>query len=331
MNKHYLALLLCLAPLPALAHVRWFVPVGTNLPAMSLPSDWLAVLLVSGALMFMASVLVVARIAAQSDALSRITFSPWNSKHHLEWYLLFLLVNLVFIHNLLEGEFLGPHFFVMPDVMMIGVVLQALVLILSVVSLLLTGVVLLVIALCGVVVFSFESGIDYFFEVAALGLAYILVSTRINALDRICFARYELTRFADLAPTILRLGLGLQLITLAIHNKLYEPAATYFFLTEHPYYNFPQFLGWADFTHLHFALAAGVFEAAFGVMLMLGLATRYVLLVVSFFFISTGIISGLEEVMGHLPIFGVIAVLFVAGDRRSLDTNEAETLAPSPA
>ena len=331
MNKYYLALLLCLAPLSALAHVRWFVPVGTDLPAMSLPSDWLAVLLVSGALMFMASVLVVARMAAQSDALSRIIFSPWNSKHHLEWYLLFLLVNLVFIHNLLEGEFLGPHFFVMPDVMMIGVVLQALVLILSVVSLLLTGVVLLVIALCGVVGFSLESGIDYSFEVAALGLAYILVSTRINALDRICFARYELTRFADLAPTILRLGLGLQLITLAIHNKLYEPAATYFFLTEHPYYNFPQFLGWADFTHLHFALAAGVFEAAFGVMLMLGLATRYVLLVVSFFFISTGIISGLEEVMGHLPIFGVIAVLFVAGDRRSLDTNEAETLAPSPA
>ncbi|TNC83351.1 MAG: hypothetical protein CSH37_14660 [Thalassolituus sp.] len=327
MNKYYLALLLCLAPLSALAHVRWFVPVGTDLPAMSLPSDWLAVLLVSGALMFMASVLVVARVAAQSDALSRITFSPWNSNHHLEWYLLFLLVNLVVIHNLLEGEFLGPHFFVMPDVMMIGVVLQALVLILSVVSLLLTGVVLLVIAFCGVVVFSFESGIDYFFEVAALGIAYILVSTRINALDRTCFARYELTRFADLAPTIL----GLQLITLAIHNKLYEPAATYFFLTEHPYYNFPQFLGWADFTHLHFALAAGVFEAAFGVMLMLGLATRYVLLVVSFFFISTGIISGLEEVMGHLPIFGVIAVLFVAGDRRSRDTNEAETLAPSPA
>ena len=42
MNKHYLALLLCLAPLPALAHVRWFVPVGTDLPAMSLPSDWFA-------------------------------------------------------------------------------------------------------------------------------------------------------------------------------------------------------------------------------------------------------------------------------------------------
>jgi uncharacterized membrane protein YphA (DoxX/SURF4 family) len=331
MNKPFLALLLCLAPLSALAHVRWFVPVGTDLPAMSLPTDWLAVLLVSGALMFMASVLVVARVAAQSDALSRITFSPWNSKHHLEWYLLFLLVNLVFIHNLLEGEFLGPHFFVMPDVMMIGVVLQALVLILSVVSLVLTGVVLLVIALCGVVVFSFESGIDYFFEVAVLGIAYILVSTRINALDRTCFARYELARFADLAPTVLRLGLGLQLFTLAIHNKLYEPAATYFFLSEHPYYNFPQFLGWSDFTHLHFALAAGVFEAAFGVMLMLGLATRYVLLVVSFFFISTGIISGLEEVMGHLPIFGVIAVLFVAGDRRPRDTNETETLAPSPA
>lgn len=127
------------------------------------------------------------------------------------------------------------------------------------------------------------------------------------------------------------IGLGLQLVVLAIHNKLYEPAATYFFLSEHPYYNFPQYLGWTEFTHLHFSLAAGVFEAAFGIMLMLGLATRYVLLVVSFFFVSTGIISGLEEVMGHLPIFGVIAVLFVAGDRRSSDAQQGPLLAPSPA
>ena len=114
---------------------------------------------------------------------------------------------------------------------------------------------------------------------------------------------------------MLRIGLGLQLVVLAVHNKLYEPAATYFFLSEYPYYNFPQYLGWTEFTHLHFALAAGVFEAAFGIMLVLGLATRYVLLVVSFFFVSTGIISGFEEVMGHLPIFGVIAVLFVAAAR----------------
>ena len=331
MKMRYFAVLLCLIPLPVLAHVRWFVPVGTDLPVMSLPTDWLAALLVSGALVFMASVFVVAKIAAQSDALSRFVFSPWRSKQHMEWYLLFLLVNLVFIHNLLGGEFLGPHFFVMPDAMMIGVVLQAMVLILSVVSLLMTGVLLLVIALCGVIVFSFESGIDYFFEIVALGLAYILVSTRINTLDRSAFARFGIERVAHLAPSVLRIGLGLQLVVLAIHNKLYEPAATYFFLSEHPYYNFPQYLGWTEFTHLHFALAAGVFEAAFGIMLMLGLATRYVLLVVSFFFVSTGIISGLEEVMGHLPIFGVIAVLFVAGDRRSSDTQQGPLLAPSPA
>ncbi|MCY7295837.1 hypothetical protein [Alteromonas sp. a30] len=306
--------LLALLSFQSFAHVRWFVPVGTELPKMSLPMDWIAALILFGGAGFVVSVLVIAKIGQSSQRFGNALFNQWNDKHNIGWYILFGLVNLLFLHNLLLGEFLGPHFFISHERIIVGVVLQSLVLIGSVISLAFTGLVLFAIALVSLLFFSFESGIDYFFEMASLGLAYFFISTRISQFDRGMFARFGLDKLKHYAPIVLRIGLGVQLLTLAIHNKFYEPAATYFFLEEHPYYNFPNFFGWEDFTHLHFALAAGTFESLFGIMLTLGLATRYVLLVIAFFFASTGVISGLDELMGHLPIFGFVAVLLVYGD-----------------
>lgn len=314
---------LALLSFQAFAHVRWFVPVGTELPDMSLPTDWISALILFGGAAFVVSVFVIAKFGQMNQRFGNALFNPWNSKQNIEWYILFGLVNLLFLHNLLLGEFLGPHFFIAHDKIIVGVVLQSLVLIGSVISLAFTGLILFLIALVSLLFFSFESGIDYFFEIASLGLAYILISTKISQFDRGMFGRFGLDNLRHYAPVLLRLGLGLQLFSLAMHNKFYEPAATFFFLEEHPYYNFPNFFGWTDFTHLHFALAAGTFEALFGIMLMFGLATRYVLLVIAFFFASTGVISGLDELMGHLPIFGFVAVLFVYGDTK-LGIKESE-------
>lgn len=300
----------------AWSHVRWFVPVGTELPDMTLPLDWISGVVTVAALGFVISVFAVKFIADRFSKVGALVFTPITKTNNIEWYILFGLVNMLFLHNLMLGDFLGPHYFLPEQYMMVGVVLQALILIGSVISLAFTGAVLVVIAFLGILLFSFQSGIDYFFEMVSLGLAYIFISTKLNTNDKLMFTRFGLDKFILAAPVVLRVGLGLQLISLALHNKIIEPAATYYFLVEHPYYNFMNYFGWTEFTHLHFAYAAGVFETCFGIMLALGICNRYVICVIAFFFVATGVISGLEEVIGHLPIFGFVAVLVTAGEHR---------------
>ena len=306
------------------AHVRWFVPVGTELPDMTLPLDWISGIVTAGAIGFILSVFVVKFLADRFSKIATFVYAPIERTNNIEWYILFGLVNMLFLHNLMLGDFLGPHYFLPEQYMMVGVVLQALILIGSVISLAFTGAVLIVIALLGIVLFSFESGIDYFFEMLSLGLAYLFISTKLNSNDNLMFKRFGLDRFVFAAPVVLRIGLGIQLISLALHNKIFEPAATYYFLLEHPYYNFLHYFGWTDFSHLHFAYAAGIFESCFGLMLTLGICNRYVICVIAFFFVSTGVISGLEEVIGHLPIFGFIAVLVTVGEHGLLGKRDEQ-------
>lgn len=310
---------------PSMAHVRWFVPVGTELPDMTLPLDWISGIVTVGAIGFILSVFVVKFIADRFNKIATLVYAPISKTNNIEWYILFGLVNVLFLHNLMLGDFLGPHYFLPEQYMMVGVVLQALILIGSVISLAFTGAVLIVIALLGIVLFSFESGIDYFFEMVSLGIAYVFISTKLNSNDKLMFKRFGLDKLIVAAPVVLRVGLGIQLISLALHNKIIEPAATYYFLLEHPYYNFIHYFGWTDFSHLHFAYAAGLFETCFGLMLTLGICNRYVICVIAFFFVSTGVISGLEEVIGHLPIFGFIAVLVTVGEHRLPRKRDKET------
>jgi len=314
-----------------LAHVRWFVPVGTELPEMTLPMDWISAMVTVGAIGFILSVFVVKYLAERFSKIGTMVFSPLKKTNNIEWYILFGLVNMLFLHNLMLGDFLGPHYFLPEQYMMVGVVLQALILIGSAISLAFTGAVLVVIAFLGITLFSFQSGIDYFFEMVSLGLAYIFISTKLNTNDKLMFNRFGLDKFIPVAPVALRIGLGIQLVSLAMHNKIIEPAATYYFLLEHPYYNFMHYFGWTEFTHLHFAYAAGIFEICFGVMLALGICNRYVICVVAFFFVSTGIISGLEEVIGHLPIFGFVAVLVTVGEHRLPGKQDKDTKSVVPA
>ena len=67
-------------------------------------------------------------------------------------------------------------------------------------------------------------------------------------------------------------------------------------------------LGISAFTDLHFALAAGVAESSFGLMLLLNKASRFVALTICFFFLSTGVILGYHELIGHFPVL-VLAII----------------------
>ena len=118
--------------------------------------------------------------------------------------------------------------------------------------------------------------------------------------------------FHQYGVSLLRIGVGLNLIILGFSEKILKPSLTQNFL-EQFVWNFMYHLGYTWFTDYWFAYAAGVSEILFGVFLLLGLVTRTTILALSVFLISTLILLGPVELMGHLPHFSIALVLLVFG------------------
>ncbi len=84
------------------------------------------------------------------------------------------------------------------------------------------------------------------------------------------------------------------------------------FLAGHPQFNFVRtFLGQAWFSDGLFVLAAGVAEGVIGVLLISGLLTRVVILGMWVPFNITIPFLPPTELLGHLPIFGIMYLLLV--------------------
>jgi hypothetical protein len=107
-------------------------------------------------------------------------------------------------------------------------------------------------------------------------------------------------------------AVGLTLAILAFDEKLLHPHLSLAFLREYQF-NFMPCLGFAQFSDLHFVFAAGVAELTFGLLLTAGIATRFVTLVLSTFFVLTLLILGPVELVGHAPLFGIAFLLLSRG------------------
>ncbi len=114
------------------------------------------------------------------------------------------------------------------------------------------------------------------------------------------------------AVTALRVITGLAVIAPALSEKIWNPKLGAAFLAKYPQINFMQSLfGLSWFGNDRFVLAAGVVEATIGVLLMSGLLTRVVVLRMWLPF-SAGIpFLPPDELIGHLPIFGIMYLLLV--------------------
>lgn len=118
--------------------------------------------------------------------------------------------------------------------------------------------------------------------------------------------------FHSYAVPILRVGTGLNLIILGFTEKILEPALTQNFLM-HYHWNFMQAIGFTAFSDYWFAFSAGVSEALFGLFFLLGLVTRLTISALALFLVTTLILLGPFELVGHLPHFSIAIVLFVLG------------------
>ncbi len=114
------------------------------------------------------------------------------------------------------------------------------------------------------------------------------------------------------AIAILRVITGVAIVVPAFSEKLWNPGIGEAFLAHHPNFNFVQtYLGQAWCTNERFVLAAGIAEGVIGVLLISGLLTRVVILGMWVPFNLTVPFLPPAELLGHIPIFGIMYLLLV--------------------
>lgn len=183
---------------------------------------------------------------------------------------------------------------------------------------------------------------DLLEQVMWLGIAGAIVvigrnsSTRWHA--REWFARRDPASVGH-ACTLLRVSTGAAFIAVACGEKLWNPDLGRSFVDAHPMFNFLQSLGVSWFSDDLFVLLVGLTEATIGALLISGQLTRVVVLGMWLpFHLGIPLLPS-QELIGHLPIFGIMYVLLVqpsavparvAEARRTTDVRALMRLGPLP-
>ena len=121
---------------------------------------------------------------------------------------------------------------------------------------------------------------------------------------------HERLRLATLA---LRVGAAGTLITLAVVEKLANPAMAHAMLVQKPVLDLLSPFG---ISSDRFALIAGCTEVLFGLLVLSGALPQVVALVAAIPFSATLLVFGGTELIGHLPVYGILLCLLLLGSRR---------------
>ena len=116
--------------------------------------------------------------------------------------------------------------------------------------------------------------------------------------------------------TTLRIATGLAIAVTAFTEKLGNVPMALAFLERHPFNFFPA-LGVTAVDDPTFVLLAGTVELTFGLLLASGAFVRTTILILWLPFNLTLPYLGWTELVGHLPLYGIMALFLVAGERRS--------------
>ncbi len=146
------------------------------------------------------------------------------------------------------------------------------------------------------------------FDMLALIVSAFILSSPRPGLDDILQVRQlrirETTK--ELVPLVLRIGLGVSFIFLAVYEKFLNPHGSELVVTTYNLMNaipVPAPL---------WVLGAGTVECILGLLLLIGFEVRLVSLI-SFFVISLSFFYFKEDVYSHVTLFGAISMLIATG------------------
>lgn len=312
------------------AHVRWFIEDSSDFAARHYHLDALTIALIVGAVSYILLSVIVEHknsllsrkallesgVSTISLAAGRTPLSLASFNNFLHWFLKASLA-VLFIGNLIQGHFIAPHFGHASSGAMFEVVQGGLI-VLLVVDGAWAGAALMLVSLLLPAFGSPAVSVDYMLELFSLGAAIFCTSPRLaDNIINFGFHRFEFrVRAGAFGLAVLRMGLGAQLIILTLHDKLLSPALGLAFLERFPEFNFVRMMGMESMTNLHFVLAAGLAEFCFGICLLFNLACRFTLSLVMLCFTVSGLVLGLAELIGHIPIMAAVFVLLVSPAKR---------------
>ena len=115
----------------------------------------------------------------------------------------------------------------------------------------------------------------------------------------------------------LRVAAGSALIIVALYEKLINPQLALEFLVEHPDLQVAHQLG-LPLSDLEFVRLAGAIEVLFGLLLISGALPQAIILIAGIPFNATLWFFGINELVGHLPIYGAMLVVLVFGSHPEL-------------
>ncbi len=168
---------------------------------------------------------------------------------------------------------------------------------------------------------TFLLGFLFFPPLAMLGqLHYVGIGLALFVLGRTVPPEWVarklawVSRYETEAVAALRILTGLSLVAAAFDEKLLAPELGRAFLAQYPHFNFMRSLfGFGWFDDDLFVTAAGITEATIGILLITGVLTRAVILGMWVPFNLTVPLLPPVELLGHLPIFGIMYVLLLYG------------------
>lgn len=149
-----------------------------------------------------------------------------------------------------------------------------------------------------------------------LGVAFFLYATGRGAfafdtaLERL---HRPVAKLLPYAVPVLRISLGFSIALVAFTEKLWNLPMGLSFLAAH-HFNFFPAMGLPGIDDTQFLLMAGTVELTVGLLLMSGAYVRLVILVTLLPFNLTLPFLGWRELVGHLPTYGIMALLLIWGD-----------------
>jgi hypothetical protein len=149
------------------------------------------------------------------------------------------------------------------------------------------------------------------------GIAFFLFATGRGplafdmALDRL---NKPVAPLIPYAVPVLRISLGVSLAIVAFTEKIWNIPMGLAFLAEHNF-NFLPYIG-IPINDLKFLLIAGTVELLVGLMLIAGVYVRLIIIIALIPFNLTLPFMGWRELVGHLPTYGILALLLLWGEER---------------
>jgi len=150
------------------------------------------------------------------------------------------------------------------------------------------------------------------------GIAFFLFATGRGplafdmALDRL---NKPVSSLIPYAVPVLRIALGVGLTIVAFTEKIWNIPMGLAFLADHNFNVFP-YIGMPGIDDTKFLLIAGTVELLVGLMLIAGTYVRLIIIVTLIPFNLTLPFLGWRELVGHLPTYGILALLLLWGDER---------------